>query len=155
MVVVALVAVRMIRPQRISVTRMWVTPIIFCFVIAWVIYANERLNPAPPVEIALALIIGAIVGTPFGILRGVHTDVRPTERPGVMYLGSSWITLVIFLAAFGLRYGIRAVMPHSGSLAGAVGDALLGFALAFIASSYAVIFRKYQSHPSRPFPSSP
>lgn len=123
---------------------MWVTPIFLCLLTAWVIYANELINPAPPYEIAIGLVIGAICGVPFGIVRGMHTDVRPTERRGVMYLGSSWITLVIFVGAYGLRSGVRAVMPHRGSLAGTVGDALLGFAVAFIVASYYVIFRKYE-----------
>jgi hypothetical protein len=143
-VVVAVLAVRMIRPQKISVTRMWVTPIILCFVTAWVIYANQMINPAPPLEIALGLVIGVLAGIPFGILRGMHTDVRPTDRPGVMYLGSSWATLVIFVVAFGLRSAIRLAMPQRGSLTGTIGDALLAFAITFIAVSYLVIFRKYE-----------
>jgi hypothetical protein len=142
--VVVILAVRLIRPQRISVTRMWIAPIVLCALTAWVIYANQMLNPAPIGEIALSLIVGAAVGIPFGIMRGMHTDVRPTDRPGVMYLGSSWVTLVIYVAAFGLRSGIRILMPHRGSLSAVIGDALLVFAIAFIASTYFVIFRKYE-----------
>jgi hypothetical protein len=141
---VAVLAVRMLRPQRISVTRMWVSPIILCALTAWAIYANQLLNPAPPFEIALGVIVGAIMGLPFGILRGMHTDVRPTDRRGVMYLGSSWVTLAIFAAAFGLRYAVRLMMPQRGSLTGTIGDALLAFAIVFIAASYFVIFRKYE-----------
>lgn len=140
-----LLAYRMIRPQKISVTRMWIAPIFLCGMTAWVIYANQTfLNPAPPLEIAAALVIGAILGIPFGVLRGMHTDVRPTERRGVMYLGSSWATLLIFLAAFGLRYGVRELMPQHGSLSSALGDGLLAFAIAFLVASYVVIFRKYE-----------
>ncbi len=124
---------------------MWITPILLCVLTAWVIYANELLNPAPPAEIALGLIVGAAAGIPFGILRGMHTDVRPTDRPGVMYLGSSWVTLAIFAGAFALRYGARMLMPYRGSLAATIGDALLAFAIAFIATSYVVIFRKYEA----------
>jgi len=143
--VVAVLAWRYMRPQRISVTRMWIAPIVLCALTAWVIYANNFLNPAPPMEIAAGLVIGAILGLPFGVLRGMHTDVRPTDRRGVMYLGSSWVTLVIFAAAFGLRYAIRMIMPHRGALSATIGDALLAFAITFIASSYYVIFRKYES----------
>jgi hypothetical protein len=138
-------AIRMLRPQRISVTRMWVSPIVLCALTAWVIYANNLMNPAPPFEIALGLLIGGIAGVPFGILRGMHTDVRPTDRPGVMYLGSSWVTLIIFAAAFGLRYAIRLMLPQHGSLTGTVGDGLLAFAIVFIGASYVVIFRKYEA----------
>ncbi len=123
---------------------MWITPILLCALTAWAIYATELLNPAPPQEIVLGLIVGAAAGVPFGILRGMHTDVRPTDRRGVMYLGSSWVTVVIFAAAFGLRYAARMLMPHRGSLSTTIGDALLAFAIAFIATSYFVIFRKYE-----------
>jgi hypothetical protein len=144
-VVVAVLAVRFVRPQRISVTRMWIQPLILVVLTGWAIYASEILNPAPGWEIVVALLIGAVAGVPFGVLRGMHTDVRPTERRGVMYLGSSWVTIVIFVVAFGLRSVIRLLMPHRGSLSSAIGDGLLGFAIAFIAASYVVIFRKYEA----------
>jgi hypothetical protein len=43
-----------------------------------------------------------------------------------------------------LRYGVRTLMPLHGSLAATIGDALLAFAIAFLAASYIVIFRKYE-----------
>jgi hypothetical protein len=144
-IVVVILAVRFLRPQRISITRMWIAPIVLCGLTVWVIYVNQKLNPAPPLEIILGLVVGGLAGIPFGFLRGMHTDVRPTERPGVMYLGASWATLAIFVLAFGIRYAVRAVMPQHGSLAGTIGDALLAFAIAFIATSYVVIFRKYEA----------
>jgi hypothetical protein len=144
LIVVVVLAVRMVRPQRISVTRMWVSPIILCLVTAWVIYANDQLYPASPVAIAVALFIGAAAGVPFGVLRGMHTEVSSTDKPGVMHLGSSWVTIAIFAVAFGLRYAIRMAMPQRGELTGTIGDGLLAFAIVFIASSYFVIFRKYE-----------
>lgn len=144
-VVIAILAIRFFRPQRISVTRMWVGPIVLIALTVWSIYATERMQPAPAWEVAAALVIGGALGLPFGVLRGMHTDVRPTDKRGVMYLGSSWVTIVIFLAAFGLRYGVRMIMPHRGSLSTSIGDALLAFAIAFIASSYYFIYRKYEA----------
>jgi hypothetical protein len=143
-IVVALLAVRSIRPQRISVTRMWTQPLILVFVAVLVIYSSEKLQPTPAWEVAVGMIIGAILGVPFGILRGIHTDVRPTDRAGVMYLGSSWITIAIFLVAFGLRSAVRLLMPHHSSLTGAVGDGALAFAISFIVVSYIMIARKYR-----------
>jgi Protein of unknown function (DUF1453) len=142
--VVVVLAIRLVKPQRISVTRMWIAPILLCVLTGWAIYANNLINPAPSLEIALGVIVGVGAGLPFGILRGMHTDVRPTDRRGVMYLGSSWITLLIFVGAFAVRYVARILMPQRGSLTGIVGDAVLAFAIAFIAASYVVIFRKYE-----------
>jgi hypothetical protein len=144
LVVAGILVWRFMRPQRISVTRMWIQPIVLVALAGWAIYASEQLNPAPGWEIAAALAIGAVAGVPFGVLRGMHTDVRPTDRPGVMYLGSSWATIAIFIAAFALRTVIRVTMPNRGSLSSAIGDGLLAFAIVFIATSYVVIVRKYR-----------
>jgi hypothetical protein len=144
-IIVIVLVVRFIRPQRISVTRMWVQPILLVLLTGWTIYFTETLNPAPGWEIAIALAAGAVLGIPLGVLRGIHTDVRPTERPGFMYLGSSWITVLIFVVAFGSRTVIRLMMPHRGSWSSAIGDGLLAFAITFIVASYVVIFRKYEA----------
>jgi hypothetical protein len=144
-VLVVILTIRYIRPMRISVTRMWIGPIVLCGLTAFAIYAGESLNPAPAWQIAIGLVIGFVAGVPFGVLRGMHTDVRPTERKGVMYLGSSWVTMAIFIGAFALRYGIRSALPQHGAIASVVGDGLLAFAIAFVAVSYVVIFRKYET----------
>ncbi|HTA40175.1 MAG TPA: hypothetical protein VK760_13920 [Candidatus Acidoferrales bacterium] len=154
-VVVVLIVVRMVRPQRISVTRMWLSPIILGVVVAFSIFASEQLNPAPPFEIALGLIVGAIAGIPFGLLRGRHTDVRLTDRPGVMYLGASWQSGLIFAVAFGFRYVVRLVMPHRGALSSVISDALLAFAIAYICTSYLAIYKKYQAELAGKIPSAP
>jgi purine-cytosine permease-like protein len=143
-VVVAVLALRLIRPQRISVTRMWIQPLILVFITAFAIWSSEQMQPTPAWEVVVGLLVGALAGLPFGILRGIHTDVRPTDRPGVMYLGSSWITIVIFVVAFGLRSVVRFLMPRHGALTGAVGDGLLAFAISFIVVSYVMIARKYR-----------
>ncbi|HKU82233.1 MAG TPA: hypothetical protein VJP76_08705 [Candidatus Tumulicola sp.] len=144
-IVAIVLVIRLARPQRISVTRMWVSPIILVVLCAAAIYFGETLHPAPPWEIAVALIAGAVAGAPLGILRGIHTDVRPTDRPGVMYLGSSWITGAIFIVAFGIRYAVRAFAAGQGQVSTALGDGVLAFAIAFIVLSYVVIYRKYQA----------
>ncbi len=145
LIVVAIVVVRMLRPQRISVTRMWVTPIVLAALAAFAIYGSARFNPAPAWEIAVGLAIGALAGIPVGLLRGHHTEVQLTERDGTMLLGSSWITALIYFGAFGLREGIRLAMPQRGSLAAAVGDGLLAFAIGYIVASYVAIYRKYEA----------
>ncbi|MEO6836007.1 MAG: hypothetical protein ABI231_08910, partial [Candidatus Tumulicola sp.] len=59
-VVAAILIFRFIRPQRISVTRMWIQPIVLVLLTGWAIYTTETLNPAPGWEIAAALVAGAI-----------------------------------------------------------------------------------------------
>ncbi|MBV8489151.1 MAG: hypothetical protein JO199_01385 [Candidatus Eremiobacteraeota bacterium] len=144
-VIMVILTIRFLRPQRISITRMWLQPIVLCFLVGWLVYATYVMNPAPVWEIGLGMVAGLLAGIPFGILRGWHTDVRPTDKPGVMYLGSSWITMAIFLVAFGFRFTVRQLMPHTGGVAAAIGDGVLGFAIAFAVTSYVVIYRKYKA----------
>jgi hypothetical protein len=89
------------------------------------------------------------------MLRGRHTDVRLTDRPGVMYLGASWASGLIFAAAFGFRFVVRMVMPHRGALSSVISDALLAFALAYICTSYLAIYRKYEAEVAGQIPSPP
>lgn len=144
--VVAVLIFRMARPQRISLTRMWVVPIVLAGIAAFAIYGSAVLNPAPWWQIVAGLAIGAVAGIPVGLLRGAHTSVRPTDRPGVMELGTSWITAAIYIAAFGLRALVRAAMPQHGGLSAAVGDGLLAFAVAYLIASYVAIYRKYEAN---------
>jgi hypothetical protein len=144
-IVLVILIVRFARPQKISVTRMWVSPIVLCLIAGWSIYVTERIAPAPVWEIALFLVLGLLAGVPLGVLRGIHTDVRLTDRKGVMYLGSSWVTMAIFVGAFGLRTAIRALLPAHNALSTAIGDGLIAFAIGFIATSYIAIFRKYEA----------
>ena len=144
-VIMVILTIRFLRPQRISITRMWLQPIILCLLAGWIVYASYVMHPAPVWQLGIGMLAGVVAGVPFGILRGWHTDVRPTDRPGVMYLGSSWITMAVFLVAFGLRFAIRQFVAQSGQAAGTVGDGLLGFAIAFVIASYVVIYRKYRA----------
>ena len=104
----------------------------FWLLTGWVVYATES-DPEPGARLGNRHRphVGASQGSHWGFCAAsIPTFARPTDR-GVMYLGSSWVTMLIFLAAFGLRTVIRLVMPHRGSLSSAVGDGLLAFAIAF------------------------
>jgi hypothetical protein len=136
---------RTVRPQTIGVTRLWVAPLLLCGLLGFAIYGTAMMSPAPVWEVVAGLLVGVAAGVPFGILRGRHTEVKLSDRPGKMHLSSSWITAVVWLGAFGLRAVIRYVGPHHGSLSATIGDALLAFAIGMIATSYLVIFQKYQA----------
>ena len=144
-VIVALILFRASRPQRTSVTRMWIFAVILMALGAFAIYGYERLYPAPVWEIAVAVVLGVAVGIPVGMLRGKHTVVTATEKHGVMQLGPSWITALIYLGAFGVRALLRSVVPPTSALGTVVGDGVLVFAIAIIGTTYWVVYRKYEA----------
>ncbi len=150
-VVIALFVWRMARPQRMSVVRLWITPIILLaltgFSIWATVYASALSGQAPPPDwqIAAVLGLGAVLGIPLGLLRGRHTDVRPTECRGVMYVRSSPLIIGIWLVAFVARAILRAYLPHAQGAAALGGDGLLAFAMAALITSYYAIYRKYQA----------
>ena len=139
----ALVLFRMSRPQRISVTRLWVAPALLVFVGIWVIYAEQSLAPSPTSYIVVATLLGIALGVPLGFLRGAHTPVQATPDPNVMLLGSALVPALIYVSAFAVRLLLHFVFPI-GSVAGTVvGDGILVFAIAFLAVSYFAIYQKF------------
>ncbi len=144
-IVIALVLFRASRPQRISVTRMWVMAGILIVVAAIAIYGSERLFPVPAWEIVLFSLIGLAVGIPVGLLRARHTRVSATDKHGVMQLGPSWATAAIYLGAFAVRIAIRTLLPMTSALGAAVGDGVLVFAIGTIAAAYYAIYQKYEA----------
>lgn len=144
LVLAVVLVLRYARPMRLTVTRMWVGPAIFLALTAFAIWGEEQTTPVAPEIIAGAVVVGAVLGIPFGVLRGAHTTVRATDLPNVMVLGPSWIVAVVWLGAFVIRAGLRFLF--AGTKFGApLGDGLLAFALAMLVTSYVVIYRKYRA----------
>jgi hypothetical protein len=144
-IVAILILVRASRPQRISVTRMWIQAIVLMAIGVAAIYGYQQLHPAPPWQIALGIVFGVAAGVPVGVLRGLHTQVSATEKHGVMQLGPSWITAFIYITAFGVRALLRSLVPATSSLGTLVGDGVLIFAIAIIGTTYWFVYRKYEA----------
>ena len=142
-VIAALMIFRNSKPQKMTLTRMWVAPLLFVAMTAIAIWGYQQQNPAPAWTVVVAVIAGLILGAPLGYLRGKHTNVRITDKPGVMYLDSSWIVLTLWLGAFIVRRLIQVFLPH-GSLATIVGDGLIVFAIGTVLISYVEIYKKYR-----------
>ncbi len=140
--VIALFVWRMMRPQRISVRRLWVRPVLLLLVTGVAIAASQMVAPSRWWVLAAVLIAGAILGVPLGVLRGRHTQLRPTERPGVVYVQSSPLIIAIWLAAFVARAVVRYFQPPSHGGAGIWGDGLMAFAVAALIASYFAIYKK-------------
>jgi hypothetical protein len=150
-IIISLFVFRLVRPQRISVLRLWIMPIFLLGLTAFAVWgagvAAAQLGIAPPPawETAAALCLGAVLGVPLGILRGRHSQVEPTDKPGVLYVRSSPLIVLVWLAAFAARAGIRYFMPHASSTATVVGDGLMAFAIAALIASYAIIYQRYRA----------
>jgi hypothetical protein len=155
-VVIALFVWRMSRPQRTTVAGLWVRPIILVLLTAFVVwsagFAAVALGQTPPPawEVAVVLAVGAVLGIPLGLLRGKHSEVKPTERPGVMYVHSSPLIAIIWIVAFVARAAIRYLVPGAQSGAGVWGDGLLAFAVAAIIASSFAIYSKYRQQTQQP-----
>jgi uncharacterized membrane protein len=150
-IAIALFVWRMARPQRMSVTRLMLMPIVLLALTGFSIYANVYASlltgqiPPPAWQVALVLVVGAILGIPLGLFRGRHSEVKPTERAGVMYVHSSPLIIVIWIAAFVARAALRALLPQAQTGAALGGDGLLAFAMAALVASYYSIYMKYRS----------
>jgi hypothetical protein len=149
-VAIAIFVWRMSRPQRTTVAGLWVRPIILVLLTGLVVWSGNYAQiaigqiPPPPWEIAAVLIVGAVLGIPLGLLRGKHSEVKPTERPGVMYVHSSPLIAIIWIVAFLARAVIRYLVPGAQSGASIWGDGLLAFAVAALIASSFAIYAKYR-----------
>ena len=144
-VVAALLIWRNSRPQRMSVTRLWVAPIIFLLISVLSIYGSQLTDPLAPWQIAVTVIVGAVLGVPLGWARGHHSNVRLTEQPGVMYVDPSLVVMLLWLGAFIVRAALRYVFRTAGESVAIIGDGLLAFAISALVTSYYFIYTKYKA----------
>jgi hypothetical protein len=130
--------------MKMSVTRLFVAPIIFLLMTVFVIWQSQQLEPAAGWAIAAAIAIGIVFGVPLGIAMSAHRTVRRTEKPHVMYVDPSWVAAAIWVGAFILRAVLRILLPVS-ALGTVVGDGLLLFGISAVLTSYFVIFSKFRA----------
>ena len=143
--VVAAVVFRNMRPQKMTVSRFWIQPLILVVMTALVLWAGEQLTPPPIGLVVLSIAIGIAAGIPLGIARGHHSKVRPGEKPGTLYVDPSPIVMAIWLIAFALKYAVRFLLPQAGPGAAAATDGFIVFAVTSVLVARVVIFRKYET----------
>jgi hypothetical protein len=144
-VILALILYRSTRPQRTSVTRMWIYAGLLIAVAFVALYGSLVMFHPPIWQVAVAIVLGLIAGIPVGLLRGHHTQVTATDRHGVMQLGPSWQTAAIYIAALAGRFVIRAEVPPTSAIGNVVGDGLLFFAIGIIGATYYAVYQKYEA----------
>jgi hypothetical protein len=143
--IIALVVWRASRPQRMRVVRLWLAPIVLLSISAVSIYSSQMSAPAPAWAMALAIVVGALLGIPVGLLRGRHSNVRLTHRPGVIQIDASLVTMLIWLGAFVVRAMVRFAFGLDTVAATIAGDGVLVFAIAAVIASYYAIYAKYRA----------
>lgn len=143
-VVIALVVWRMMRPMRVSVARIWVRPIILVAFTGLAVWGEQQMSPAPLWEVAAILFAGALLGVPLGFLRGRHSEVKATDRPGIYYVHSSPFIVFVWLGAFVARAAIRYALPGAAHGVTIWSIGLLAFATAAIFASAVIVHRKLQ-----------
>ncbi len=145
----AIVVFRNARPRTISVARLWIVPAILVILSAFVVWASVAGPSVATWQSILACAIGVVAGIPLGYARGYHSDVRLGDRPRTMVLHPSLVVMLIWLAAFAVRFGLRAFLPGAGATALALSDGFLLFAVSSVVTANVVIFRKYEALANR------
>ena len=142
----ALVIFRNLRPQTLTISRLWLVPAILLLLVAVSFWATAMELPSMQLWIpAVAVAIGLAVGIPFGLLRGRHSKIRAGDKPGTIIVQPSAITLILFFVAFAARYLIRFFMPAAGPITIAPADGFLAFAIASIVASRYVLYTRFKA----------
>jgi hypothetical protein len=135
-VVVLVVVLRNSRPRKLQVDRLWVYPLIL------VILLGSSLAAAPPpVTItSVSLMVGGfVIGALVGWQRGRFTRIELDPVTHAMTSRSSPIGIVLILAVFGLRYGLRDLLATYPQLVGvpvlAAGDALIALTVGMLGAT--------------------
>jgi hypothetical protein len=132
-VVAAVVLLRNRRPRKLKVDQLWVYPAIL------VVALGSALAAAPPpvTVTGIALLVGGFVlGGLLGWQRGRFTRIELDPATHDLTARSSPVGIVLILAVFALRYGLRDLIQLYPALIGvpvlAAGDALIALTIAMM-----------------------
>ncbi|HEY0798865.1 MAG TPA: hypothetical protein VGD50_06915 [Candidatus Baltobacteraceae bacterium] len=143
-VVLVLLIVRNLRPQKMNVSRIWIAPIVL-LVLTWLSVADSLEARTSGLLVAGLMLLGAALGAPLGLVRGRATNVRKTKDPQVLVVDPSVLTLLLWVGAYVVRVGLRLALPQSGGLTLAAGDGFLAFAVSSVLASRYVVYTKFKA----------
>ncbi len=149
-VMAAFIVFRNLRPQKLNMSRLWILPGILVLLSAFVIFGStyaEYANglEAPPVwESIVSVAIGIALGIPLGLARGHASKVRLSEQKGILIVEPSIVVLLIWLAAFAVKYGLKSVLPNAGPGLIVVSDGFLAFAVASVVTVRYLLSQKFK-----------
>ncbi|MEO6912714.1 MAG: hypothetical protein ABI182_01660, partial [Candidatus Baltobacteraceae bacterium] len=143
-VLIVVLVWRNARPQTMTVSRLWIAPA-FMVVITAVLIAGTVVQHAAIWALLVALAVGIIAGVPVGLARGHHSKVSHAPKSGSIVVEPSIVTMMIWLAAFGLKYAVKFFLPHAGSGLLVFSDGFIAFAVASVVAARYVIFTKFKA----------
>ncbi|GEM_PF-1368853 len=150
------------REQRIKVATIWLVPLIFLALTAWIVYTDGLTQPLDIVLIALAIVLGGAMG----MYQGTHTTVRIDRQARLLYVKVRPLGVAIFVVVIALRLFIRlpaafsaaqnAALTHApqalprGDTLSLISVLLLGVALGAVAGLRLYLLRKFQESDAQP-----
>ncbi len=135
-IVVLILVARNSRPRKLKVDSLWVYPAIL------VVLLGSSLAAAPPpiTVTSISLLVGGFVlGALVGWQRGRLTHIELDPATQALTSRSSPIGMILILAVFALRYGLRDLLATYPQLVGvpvlAAGDALIVLTIAMLGAA--------------------
>jgi Protein of unknown function (DUF1453) len=147
LLIAVLIVVRNLRPRRIKVKSLWISPTVISVLSIYVLAVTP--DPTPIWLRILAGLIGVVLGGAFGFFRGKVTSIR-TEAD-MIYVDPSLAASLLWVVAFGLRYWVR-MSTHQLPILTALTDALILFVPASYVVMYWMLYRKYERLKGPPLP---
>jgi hypothetical protein len=141
LLIVVLIIVRNLRPRRIKVSSLWISPTVISLLSIYILAVVP--DPTPIWLRTFAGLIGVILGGMFGFFRGKVTPIRTGELPDTIYVGPSLAASLLWVVAFALRYWVR-MSAHQLPILMALTDGLILFPPASYVVMYWMIHHKYQ-----------
>ncbi len=132
--ILAMVLRRSLRARRVKVDQLWVIPVLLIVAAVMVLMQSPPADPAGIASIVLATLIGVAVGWQRGKLTRISLDADT----GVLTSQASPAAIVLIVAVFALRFGLRFWLqqhPQKGGPFLAAADALLLFGVGMIATA--------------------
>ena len=134
-----------VRARRVNVRRLWLVPLLIIILTGLVIAENPPRDLSGWGWLALALVIGLVVGA----VRVAFTDVRRVDpKTRVLLVQSTFIGLLLWLVIWAARIIIRQVVGHTepdASTAALLTAILLMFAAGNIVATAFSTYRAYLS----------
>jgi hypothetical protein len=140
LIAVALVILRNARARRLRIEAMWIAPVIIIALIALSLSAEGM---PPPLGLALDA-AGLVVGAGLGWWRARFTHITVDPVTHELTSRASPLGMMVILAVFAVRYGVRYLAQQNGTTLGvwavAIPDALLVMSVGLVCAGRIEIF---------------